>query len=176
MFPYTAAKFTLVTDDPHFFKSKTKAAVYSKVHDSWGGFSAGAEEDLKLRELAPCNDRLVVRKVLTGMLDLGGNFSGWIVAFKTSLFVLIFLLTQEFLKKCWEWWSQWSLNFKLQEDSEGDNVSKDVDDDENGTDEPENMADDYRTEGAAREEIEDGEEKDESSDTDEREGKTSVGM
>ena len=38
------------------------------------------------------------------------------------------------------------------------------------------MADDYRTEGAAREEIEDGEEKVESSDTDEREGNTSVGM
>ena len=30
MFPYTAAKYTIVTDDPHFFKSKTKAAVYSK--------------------------------------------------------------------------------------------------------------------------------------------------
>ena len=75
MFPYTAAKYTIVTDDPHFFfKSKTKAAVYSKVHDSWGGFSAGAEEDLKLGELASCNDRLLVRKVLTGMLDLGGNF------------------------------------------------------------------------------------------------------
>lgn len=80
------------------------------------------------------------------------------------------------MNKCWEWWSQWSLNIKLQEDSEGDNVSKDVDYDENGTDEPENMADDYRTEGAAREEIEDGEEKDESSDTDEREGKALVGM
>ena len=46
MFPYTAAKYAIVTDDPHFLKSKTKAAVYSKVHDSWGGFSAGAEEDL----------------------------------------------------------------------------------------------------------------------------------
>ena len=38
------------------------------------------------------------------------------------------------------------------------------------------MADDYRTKGAAREEIKDGEEKDESSDTDEREGKALVGM
>ena len=38
------------------------------------------------------------------------------------------------------------------------------------------MADDYRTEGAAREEIEDGKEKNESSDTDEREGKVLVGM
>ena len=93
MFPYTAAKFTIVTDDPHFFKSKTKAAVYSKVRNSWGGFSTGAEEDLKLRELASCNERLLVRKVLTGMFDLGENFQGWIVTFKTSLFVLIFWLT-----------------------------------------------------------------------------------
>ena len=65
-----------------FFLSKTKTAVYSKVHDSWGGFSAGAEEDLKLGELASCNDRLLVRKVLTGMLDLGGNFSGELLLLK----------------------------------------------------------------------------------------------
>ena len=42
----------------------------------------GAEEDLKLGELASCNDRLLVRKVLTGMLDLGGNFSGELLLLK----------------------------------------------------------------------------------------------